>query len=101
MTEVRAAHLSTDEPLSVRRPPASLADVSLHPFRRGLLFLAALSLPVIGCALADRFHGNASDPAQVAAVLRTPPRSGTAANPSSAMTLRFAPAKFGQSLSTR
>ncbi|MCE4224236.1 hypothetical protein HCU64_10780 [Methylobacterium sp. C25] len=101
MTEARTHQPPTDEPIWARRSAASLADVSLHPLRRGLLFLAALSLPVIGCAVAERFHRNASDTAQVAAVLRSPPHSGTAANPPAKTQARFAPAMFDQSLRLR
>jgi hypothetical protein len=101
MTEVRAALLPTDAPIWTRRSPATLTDVSIRPLRRGLLFVAALSLPVLGCVAADRFHGNASGSAQVVAVPHTPPHSGTAANSISPMQARFAPAKFDQTLSLR
>ena len=101
MTEVRGAPLPKAEPICSRRASVSFPDASFRPLLRGLLFLAALSLPVLGCVTADRFHGSASGSAQVAAAPRIPPRSRAAANPLNLTEARFAPAKLGQSLSLR
>lgn len=108
MVEIRTVLLSMPEPMQLCRGPVFFADASFRPFRRGLVFLAALSLPVLGCATAAWFHGGVSSPVQVVAVPLTPPQSGAAASPFPFVQARadfaqapFVQAKFTQSLTPR
>lgn len=101
MVEIRAVLLPMPEPIRLHRGHASFADVSFRPLHRGLVFLVALSLPVLGCAAAAWFHGRASSPVQVVAVLLTPPQSGAAANPSPVVQAPFSQGKFPQRLTLR
>lgn len=84
MNELHAALLLTQAPIRLGRMHVSISSVFLLPLRRGLVFALALSLPVLGSAVAERFHGFSVPRAvQAAAVPLTPPRSGTAARFSS------------------
>lgn len=106
MAEIRAILLPTPEPLRLRHGPGLFAGAALRPLARGLVFLAALSLPVLGCTLADRSHGSVPRPEQVAAAPLSPPQSRaaakipqTGASRAPAHQALLTPAKFSQSLS--